>query len=657
MFVIGKRSLRTKLIIFFILFAVIPAAVGGAISIYKNITSTKESAIHSNANTASQIGKQIEIMLDDAKGMTEGMAVSPTARSLDGAVIRDMIIGFQQKNPQFELIFVMDSKGMQIARTAGTLANRGDRPYFKEAMKGSTFFTDVYISSFTNAPCVTISTPIKNSAGAIVGVFAADISLKSLSAIVDDIKVGKNGYVEIVDHSGVVIAYPDHEKVLKKENFAALDYVKKVIEGQSGSMDTISSRGDETISTFTPVPTYQWGVIVNEPTKDVYGGAITASYIMIAVLLISLVVAAMTAFYIARSIVSPLQEVVKSVEQVAGGDLSQTLVAEGVLEVNQLVQGVNQMTVSLRKLITHAASVAESVAASAEELTASATEVGRASEEVTATIQDVAQSATTQVQLSDESSTIMIEMQAGIADAVQAASEVSGVSERSEKSAEGGLKQVNHAVQLMNNIQEDVGNAAQKINILGEKSRQIGQIVEVITNIAGQTNLLALNAAIEAARAGEQGRGFAVVADEVRKLAEQSQEAAKEIAGIIGTIQSETVQAVDAMDKGSKEVIEGVKVVSASKVAFEEIYVDVKEMRKQVESILSLMDAQLTGSGQVGQSINGIADASRTNAASSQEVAAASEEQNASVHEIVTAVSGLATMASELQEVVHKFKV
>lgn len=653
----GKRSLKTKLILFFILFAVVPTIVGGAISIYMNVTSTKNAVIHSNTNTAAQIAKQIEIMLDDTKGMTEGLAASPTARSLDGAVLRDMIISFQQKNPQFELIYVMDASGMQVARTAGTLANRGDRPYFKEAMKGSTYFTDVYISSFTNAPSVTVSVPIKNSSGTVIGVFAADIGLQTLWTIAENVKVGKNGYVEVVDNNGVVVAYPDHEKVLKKESFAEIEYVKKVMTGQAGEMDAVSSRGDQTISAFTPVAKYKWGVIVNEPLKDVYSGAISASYIMIAILIISLILAAVTAFYVARSIVNPLQKVVHSVEQVAGGDLSQTLVAEGVLEVNQLVQGVNQMTVALRKIILHAASVAESVAASAEELTASATEVGKASEEVTGTIQDVAQSATTQVQLSDESSNIMVEMQAGIADAVQAACEVSAVSERSEQSAEDGLKQVNHAVGLMSSIQEDVGNAAQKINILGEKSRQIGQIVEVITNIAGQTNLLALNAAIEAARAGEQGRGFAVVADEVRKLAEQSQEAAKEIAEIIGAIQSETVQAVEAMDKGSKEVVEGVKVVSTSKVAFEEIYIDVKEMRKQIENILVIMDAQLTGSGQVGQSINGIADASRTNAASSQEVAAASEEQNASVHEIVTAVAGLATMASELQEVVHKFKV
>ena len=134
-----QQSLKTKLILFFVLFAFIPAAIGGAISIYMNITSTKSAAVHSNGNTATQVGQQIEIILDSSKGMLEGLAIGPTARSMDGAALRDMIIAIQQKNPQFELIFAMDRNGMQIARTSGNLANRGDRPYFKEAMKGNTF--------------------------------------------------------------------------------------------------------------------------------------------------------------------------------------------------------------------------------------------------------------------------------------------------------------------------------------------------------------------------------------------------------------------------------------------------------------------------------------------------------------------------------------
>lgn len=653
----GQRSLKTKLILMFILFAFIPAAIGGSISIYMNITSTKSAAVDSNLNIAVQVGKQIEMILDGSKGMVEGLAMAPVIRSMDGAAIRDMLIGMQQKNPHFELLFVMDNNGMQIARTSGGLANRADRGYFKEGVKGNTSFTDAYISSFTNAPCVTISTPIKNAEGVIIGVMAADISLQALKGISENVKIGKNGYVEIVDHTGTVLAHPDNEKVLKKENFSKVGYVEKVINGKTGWLETVSTRGDNGITTFAPIDKYKWGIIVNQPVKEIFDVAISASYIIIAILLISILVAAGTAFYIARGIAGPLQQVVQSVEMIAGGDLSKTLKVEGVLEVNQLVMGVNHMTISLRKIITHAASVAESVAASAEELTAAATEVGRASDQVAHTIQDVAHSAVTQMDLTNQSAKVMSEMNNSVLDTVQAACDVAEVSGKSEQSAGEGIKQVDHAVDLMNHIQKDVGNTAKMICVLGEKSRQIGQIVEVITNIAGQTNLLALNAAIEAARAGEQGRGFAVVADEVRKLAEQSQTAAKEIATIIGAIQSETEQTVVAMNKSSAEVDEGVRVVKASKESLEGIYLDVKNVKQQVENIVVLIDKQQGGSAQVEQSINDIAGCANINSNSSQEVAAASEEQNASVQEIVAAVSGLAIMAAELQEVVSKFKV
>lgn len=652
-----QRSLKVKLILFFILFAFIPAAIGGAISIYININATKSSAIQSNSNTAAQVAKQIEIMLNDSQGLTAGLALSPTVRSMDGAAIRDMIIAVQQKNPQFELMYVLDSSGMQIARTSGTLANRGDKAYFKEAIKGNDFFSESYISAFTNAPCVTISTPIKNQNGRIIGVIAADISLQTLKDIAANVKIGENGYVEIVDNLGTVIAHPDNDKVVKKESFAQLEYVKRVINGQSGWVEALSTRGDKTITAFAPISKYNWGIIVNQPVKEIFNVAVSSAYVILAILLISILLATITAFYIARGIAGPLQKVVESVAQIAGGDLSHTLTVKGVLEVNQLVIGINHMASSLRKIIIQTSSVAESVAASAEELTASATEVGKVSEEVAQTIQDVAQSATVQMKLSNESASVILDMNNCIVDTVKAASEVADVSAKSELSADNGIKQVDHAVNLMNHIQDDVSSTGKMIDILGQKSRQIGQIVEVITNIAGQTNLLALNAAIEAARAGEQGRGFAVVADEVRKLAEQSQTAAKEIAEIIGAIQSETAQTVQAMDKSGKEVTEGVRVVTASKVAFEGIYSDVKNMRQKLESIVVLVDKQQSGSVQVEQAINSIADSARMNSDSSQEVAAASEEQNASVQEIVTAVSSLATMASQLQEVVSKFKV
>ena len=251
-----------------------------------NIIATKSSAVRSNGNTAAQVAKQIEIILDDSKGITEGLALGPTARSMDGAAVRDMIIAVQQKNPQFELIVVISSSGMQIARTSGNLANRGDRMYFKEAIKGNNFLTDAYISAFTNALCVTISTPIKDSNEVTIGVMALDISLQALKGIADNVKVGKNGYIEIVDNVGTVISHPNNGKLLKKENLTHLEHVQKAINRQSGWVEALSTRGDKTITAFTPIAKYKWGIIVNQLEEEIFDVAVSAAHIMIAILII-----------------------------------------------------------------------------------------------------------------------------------------------------------------------------------------------------------------------------------------------------------------------------------------------------------------------------------------------------------------------------------
>ncbi len=653
----GSNSLKGRLVLLFILFALIPAMIGGAISAYLNMSSAKDSSVRSNGNIAEQVAAHVDLLVLDARGTIEGLAAMPMAKNMDAAAMQASVVALQKKNPQFELVFVMDATGMQIAKDSGKLGPRGDRAYFKEAMKGATHITDAYISSATNAPTVTIATPIKNDAGVIVGVFAADISLKSFAELTGSVKVGKQGYVEIIDNKGTLLAYPDNERVLKRDNIAGLPYVGKVMQGQNSWSEGNSSRGDKTLASYAPIKSLGWGVVVHEPSAEITAAAMVAVKALLIVLLICSILAAVTAIYVAKGIAGPMQSIVGVVNKIAAGDLVVELKARGVDEVNQLVDGINNMTQSLRDIIRHTTGVSESVAAASQELAASAAEVGKASEEVAQTIQHVAAGANEQVTLSQRSATVMHEMLGSISDTAGAAGRVAGVSKKSEQTAENGISRIKQAVGLMNDIQVEVDGTAKMIHALGEKSRQIGQIVEAITNIAGQTNLLALNAAIEAARAGEQGRGFAVVADEVRKLAEQSGEAAKEIAQIIGAIQSETVQTVSAMDKSNRQVAQGVEVVASSGEAFNEIYGAIKEMRNEVLEIVSLMERQQQSSAEVERSFGGIADSARMNAASSQQVAAASEEQSAAVHDIVQAVNNVAQMAESLQVAVNRFKL
>lgn len=652
-----NTSLQFRLVALFILFAILPASAGGVVSLYMNITSAREDMAHDNGMLANQLGSEIKRMLDDSQGLVEALAASPTTQSMDGGSVTDMIIAAQQRNPQFELFFVMDATGMQIARTSGKLANRGDRPYFLEAVKGNTFFTDTYISAFTNAPTVTISTPIRNKSGAIIGVFAADISLKALADIVLKVKIGENGYLDIVDNKGTVIYNPVNDRVINKESFAALDYVKQVMQGKAGYMEAVSSRGDNTIASFSPIAKYGWGVVIYQPVSEAYKTLISTTMIVLVVVILAVVAAGLTAFYIARNITRPLQNLVTVSRAVAQGDLTQSVAVGGISEVRNLAVAFEQMTGALRQIIIQTRNTADSVAAAAEELAASSGEVGKASEEVAIAIQQVSEGATRQVALSGNSTVAITGMVTNTSQTTAAAQAVALASSKSEQAAEWGKGQIHDAVDRIEQIRQQVDQAAAMIYALGDKSRQIGQIVDLITNIAGQTNLLALNAAIEAARAGEQGRGFAVVAEEVRKLAEQSQDAAKEIAAIIGAIQQETAVAVNAMDSGSKEVAAGVQVVQSSGTAFQQIFDAIKNMHVQVEAIVSLAERQQTASDEVDQAVHGIADAARINAASAEQVAAASEEQNAAVQEIAASAASLAKAAGDLQEAVVKFHV
>jgi methyl-accepting chemotaxis protein len=209
----------------------------------------------------------------------------------------------------------------------------------------------------------------------------------------------------------------------------------------------------------------------------------------------------------------------------------------------------------------------------------------------------------------------------------------------------------------MGEIQSTVDNSSIVIKALDGKSQQIGEIIGVITNIADQTNLLALNAAIEAARAGEHGRGFAVVADEVRKLAEESRSAANQITGLIKDIQQGTKQAVTTMEQGTKTVGEGAKTIGETVTAINQIVKAAADVATMVQEIAAAAQEQSASVEEVTASIEDLSAISEESAAGTQETSAAAEEQSASMDQLVNAAQDLARLSNELQTEVAKFNI
>ena len=536
------------------------------------------------------------------------------------------------------------------SRAVGTALDRA-HPAYPGLLKGEEF---VGKATLFGKDYMTKYLPVKDGGGKVIAVLFIGVDftdgLKVLKEKIKSTKIGQTGYFYALDakegkEAGKLVIHPAKEgvNIIDSKDADGHEFIKEMLKQKEGVIryPWFNKEVNETtprnkLVAYKHLKEWNWVIAGGSYINELSNEAKILRNAMIAATILVIVILVLTFMIIVRRwITKPLQEAIDETELLASGDFRDISLdyvgnqPKSADEVAQLFQGIQHMAFALKTLLVKIESASHEVSTAASQVHTTAERIATGSEEVAAQAATVA--------------TAGEEMSATSGDIAQNCQLAAEGAERAAKSAQSGAAVVDYTVRVMGQIAEKVQESAKTVENLGARSDQIGAIIGTIEDIADQTNLLALNAAIEAARAGEQGRGFAVVADEVRALAERTSRATREISEMIKAIQSETKGAVSAMELGVQQVEAGTVEAAKSGDALQEILLQINDVAMQVNQIATAAEEQTATTSEISNNMMQITDVV--------------QQTSRGAHESATAATQLHGNAEELQRLVRQFKL
>ncbi len=518
------------------------------------------------------------------------------------------------------------------SRALGTFLGK-ESPAYGKIMDGQTYFGKARLFG---RDYMTKYAPVKDKSGQITGIIFVGVdytdTLIRFKEQIRKNKIGQKGYIYILDNKegktrGDLVVHPfDQDKNALVDKLG--DHYKIMSEQKNGLVEYDGPHGRK-MAAFVTMPDWNWIVVAAADMGEFNSKAAKLRNILLVVSPLCLALAGILLYVLISRKLEPLSMMVVNVGKVGQGDMTVRCRYTGEDEIGVLGQGFNAMAIQIGKLIG--------------EVTDSVRAVNDAASRLLLNAKTVEASSHHQSEAASATAAAVEQLTVSINQVTDSARDTESLSSRASEYASEGEKVVKTASGEMNNIAEMVIQSSGSINELGQKSSQISNIVNVIKDIAEQTNLLALNAAIEAARAGEQGRGFAVVADEVRKLAEKTSQATAEIGLMISGIQDEIDSAVVNMQKGSERVGQGVKFANQAAAALSSINMSSKETLVKISDIVGAMKEQSVASVEIAQNV--------------EKIAGMADENSVAVQDTAVAAHQLEQLASNLSHSVSAFKI
>lgn len=569
-------------------------------------------------------------------------------------------------------IAIVDMDGLATYSVSGEEINLNDQDYIKEALSGKLSFSDVVINKETKSSSIMFAAPLvfnEKIVGALIGVSDG----AALNDITDQMTYGKAGFAFIVDSDGSLDSYPERDYVTAqrnvitdiKENGVLKDLGTKMKEvgfGKTGVINYTIGKKDKIVAT-APIPNTDWTLLLGAPKSQITEGVDKLTILLIIISAIFLLVGITTSFFLGRSISKPIIRNVSVLDSMAQYDMNIEH-SKKVLkyckrsdEIGTMSKAVITLQDNLRKLVEQISLSSEQVAASSEELSATCQQAVLSANEVAGAIQDMASGTSDQAN-DTEKGAIQIELLGKlIENDINLMYDLNTATDHVEQLKNEGfeiLKDLIKKTKQTNNNSTDVRNIIIETN---ESVAKINEASQMIQSIAGQTNLLALNAAIEAARAGEAGRGFSVVADEIRRLAEQSNDFSEAIMKDINQLTKKSEQAVSIMAFVSDNLMEQTDSVKLTHTKFDGIAGAIENVKKSIVLLNQSSNEMGVKKDEIVGIIENLSAVSEENAAGTQEAAASIEEETASMNEIANSCENLSKLAEEMQVGISMFRL